>query len=98
MGAAVLAPLHDGRLGRSGAGWPGIAVLDGTQVRRVRRTGRVAEMAQAAQAEQFGAPQPGQHGDLLRQGAHCAAGENRSCRCLKSRVCDKKPVYLRDYA
>ncbi|WP_115539568.1 glutamine--fructose-6-phosphate transaminase (isomerizing) [Xanthomonas campestris] len=33
----------------------GIAVLDGTQVRRVRRTGRVAEMAQAAQAEQFGA-------------------------------------------
>lgn len=33
----------------------GIAVLDGTEVRRVRRTGRVAEMAQAAQAEQFGA-------------------------------------------
>lgn len=28
-GKAVLAPLHDGRLGRSGARWPGIAVLDG---------------------------------------------------------------------
>ncbi|MBB3834779.1 glucosamine--fructose-6-phosphate aminotransferase (isomerizing) [Xanthomonas arboricola] len=33
----------------------GIAVLDGTKVRRVRRTGRVMEMAQAAEAEKFDA-------------------------------------------
>ncbi|MEA9843130.1 glutamine--fructose-6-phosphate transaminase (isomerizing) [Xanthomonas campestris] len=56
-GRDVVSVLIEGlkRLEYRGYDSSGIAVLDGTQVRRVRRTGRVAEMAQAAQAEQFGA-------------------------------------------